>query len=160
MLQLRGGRVDFRRMEATAENATGAGGGDRKIRVVVAKPGLDGHDRGAKIIARALRDAGMEVIYTGLHQTPEQIAATVIQEDADAIGLSILSGAHMTLVPRVVELLREQGADDVVLTVGGTIPNDDIPELKSLGVAEIFTPGASTDEIVEFIRGAVAGREP
>jgi methylmalonyl-CoA mutase C-terminal domain/subunit len=116
---------------------------------------LDGHDRGAKIIARALRDAGMEVIYTGLHQTPEQIAATVIQEDADAIGLSILSGAHMTLVPRVVELLREQGAEDVVLTVGGTIPNDDIPELKKLGVAEIFTPGASTDEIVEFIRGAV-----
>jgi methylmalonyl-CoA mutase C-terminal domain/subunit len=127
----------------------------RKNRVVVAKPGLDGHDRGAKIIARALRDAGMEVIYTGLHQTPEQIAATVIQEDADAIGLSILSGAHMTLVPRVVELLREQGAEDVVLTVGGTIPNDDIPELKKLGVAEIFTPGASTDEIVEFIRGAV-----
>jgi methylmalonyl-CoA mutase, C-terminal domain len=159
MLQLRGGRVDFRRMEATAENATGADAGDRKIRVVVAKPGLDGHDRGAKIIARALRDAGMEVIYTGLHQTPEQIAATVIQEDADAIGLSILSGAHMTLVPRVVELLREQGADDVILTVGGTIPNDDIPELKRLGVAEIFTPGASTDEIVEFIRGAVAGRE-
>jgi methylmalonyl-CoA mutase, C-terminal domain len=127
----------------------------QKIRVVVAKPGLDGHDRGAKIIARALRDAGMEVIYTGLHQTPEQIAATVIQEDADAIGLSILSGAHMTLVPRVVELLRDQGAEDVVLTVGGTIPNDDIPELKKLGVAEIFTPGASTDEIVEFIRGAV-----
>jgi methylmalonyl-CoA mutase C-terminal domain/subunit len=142
-------------MEATAENAPGAGTSDRKIRVVVAKPGLDGHDRGAKIIARALRDAGMEVIYTGLHQTPEQIAATVIQEDADAIGLSILSGAHMTLVPRVVELLREQGAEDVVLTVGGTIPNDDIPELKKLGVAEIFTPGASTDEIVEFIRGAV-----
>jgi methylmalonyl-CoA mutase C-terminal domain/subunit len=142
-------------MEATAENPAGAGGSDRKIRVVVAKPGLDGHDRGAKIIARALRDAGMEVIYTGLHQTPEQIAATVIQEDADAIGLSILSGAHMTLVPRVVELLREQGAEDVVLTVGGTIPNDDIPELKKLGVAEIFTPGASTDEIVEFIRDAV-----
>jgi methylmalonyl-CoA mutase C-terminal domain/subunit len=132
----------------------------RKIRVVVAKPGLDGHDRGAKIIARALRDAGMEVIYTGLHQTPEQIAATVVQEDADAIGLSILSGAHMTLVPRVVELLREQGAEDVVLTVGGTIPNDDIPELKKLGVAEIFTPGANTDEIVEFIRGAVAERAP
>jgi methylmalonyl-CoA mutase C-terminal domain/subunit len=132
----------------------------RKIRVVVAKPGLDGHDRGAKIIARALRDAGMEVIYTGLHQTPEQIAATVVQEDADAIGLSILSGAHMTLVPRVVELLNEQGADDVVLTVGGTIPNDDIPELKKLGVAEIFTPGASTDEVVEFIRGAVAERTP
>jgi methylmalonyl-CoA mutase, C-terminal domain len=143
-------------MEATAENAAGANAGDRKIRVVVAKPGLDGHDRGAKIIARALRDAGMEVIYTGLHQTPEQIAATVIQEDADAIGLSILSGAHMTLVPRVVELLREQGAEDVVLTVGGTIPNDDIPELKKLGVAEIFTPGASTDEIVDFIRGAVS----
>jgi methylmalonyl-CoA mutase C-terminal domain/subunit len=142
-------------VEATAENAADRGAGDRKIRVVVAKPGLDGHDRGAKIIARALRDAGMEVIYTGLHQTPEQIAATVIQEDADAIGLSILSGAHMTLVPRVVELLREQGAEDVVLTVGGTIPNDDIPELKKLGVAEIFTPGASTDEIVEFIRGAV-----
>jgi methylmalonyl-CoA mutase cobalamin-binding domain/chain len=142
-------------VEAPAENATGAGASDRKIRVVVAKPGLDGHDRGAKIIARALRDAGMEVIYTGLHQTPEQIAATVIQEDADAIGLSILSGAHMTLVPRVVELLREQGAEDVVLTVGGTIPSDDIPELKKLGVAEIFTPGASTDEVVEFIRGAV-----
>ena len=130
----------------------------RKIRVVVAKPGLDGHDRGAKIIARALRDAGMEVIYTGLHQTPEQIAATVIQEDADAIGLSILSGAHMTLVPKVVSLLRDQGADDVVLTVGGTIPADDVPELKQLGVAEVFTPGASTDEIVEFVRSAVAGR--
>jgi methylmalonyl-CoA mutase, C-terminal domain len=130
----------------------------RKIRVVVAKPGLDGHDRGAKIIARALRDAGMEVIYTGLHQTPEQIAATVVQEDADAVGLSILSGAHMTLVPRVVSTLREQGAEDVVVTVGGTIPNDDIPELKELGVAEIFTPGASTDEIVEFIRGAVGER--
>ena len=132
----------------------------RKIRVVVAKPGLDGHDRGAKIIARALRDAGMEVIYTGLHQTPEQIAATVVQEDADAVGLSILSGAHLTLVPRVVELLKEQGAEDVVLTVGGTIPNDDIPELKRLGVDEIFTPGAPTDDIVEFIRGAVAERSP
>jgi methylmalonyl-CoA mutase C-terminal domain/subunit len=132
--------------------------GERKIRVVVAKPGLDGHDRGAKIIARALRDAGMEVIYTGLHQTPEQIAATAIQEDADAVGLSILSGAHMTLVPRVVETLREQGAEDVVVTVGGTIPSDDIPELKRLGVAEIFTPGASTDEIVEFIQGAAGER--
>ncbi len=127
----------------------------KKIRVVVAKPGLDGHDRGAKIIARALRDAGMEVIYTGLHQTPEQIAETVIQEDAHAIGLSILSGAHMTLVPRVAELLKEQGADDVVLTVGGTIPADDIPELKKLGVAEVFTPGASTQEIVDFIRERV-----
>jgi methylmalonyl-CoA mutase C-terminal domain/subunit len=127
-----------------------------KIRVVVAKPGLDGHDRGAKIIARALRDAGMEVIYTGLHQTPEQIVETVIQEDADAVGLSILSGAHMTLVPRVLELLREQGVDDVVITVGGTIPAQDIPELKALGVAEVFTPGASTQAIVDFIRGAAA----
>jgi methylmalonyl-CoA mutase C-terminal domain/subunit len=130
----------------------------RKIRVVVAKPGLDGHDRGAKIIARALRDAGMEVIYTGLHQTPEQIAETVLQEDADAVGLSILSGAHMTLVPRVVALLKEQGADDVVVTVGGTIPNDDIPELEKLGVAKVFTPGSSTQEIIDFIRGAVSGR--
>src|SRR5579862_971886 len=126
-----------------------------KIRVVVAKPGLDGHDRGAKIIARALRDAGMEVIYTGLHQTPEQIVETVIQEDADAVGLSILSGAHMTLVPRVLELLREQGADDVLVTLGGTIPSDDVKELKELGVAEVFTPGASTEQAVEFIRGAV-----
>ena len=128
-----------------------------KIRVVVAKPGLDGHDRGAKIIARALRDAGMEVIYTGLHQTPEQIAETVIQEDAHAVGLSILSGAHMTLVPRVVDLLKQQGADDVVVTVGGTIPTEDIAELKELGVSEVFTPGASTQEIVDYIRGAVAG---
>ncbi len=132
--------------------------GTKKIRVVVAKPGLDGHDRGAKIIARALRDAGMEVIYTGLHQTPEQIAATVIQEDADAVGLSILSGAHMTLVPKVVQLLREQGVDDVVVTVGGTIPADDVPALKELGVAEVFTPGSSTDEIVEFVRDAASQR--
>jgi methylmalonyl-CoA mutase, C-terminal domain len=130
----------------------------QKIRVVVAKPGLDGHDRGAKIIARALRDAGMEVIYTGLHQTPEQIVETVIQEDADAVGLSILSGAHMTLVPRIVELLREQGVDDVLLTVGGTIPADDIPELKELGVAEVFTPGASTQDIIDFIQDAVRRR--
>ena len=129
----------------------------RKIRVVIAKPGLDGHDRGAKIIARALRDAGMEVIYTGLHQTPEQIAETVLQEDADAVGLSILSGAHMTLVPRVVDLLKQQGAEDVVVTVGGTIPADDIPELKKLGVAEVFTPGASTQQIIDFIRAAVSG---
>jgi methylmalonyl-CoA mutase C-terminal domain/subunit len=127
----------------------------RKIRVVVAKPGLDGHDRGAKIIARALRDAGMEVIYTGLHQTPEQIVETVLQEDADAVGLSILSGAHMTLVPRVVELLREQDAGDVVVTVGGTIPAQDIPELQELGVAAVFTPGAPTSDIIDFIRGAV-----
>ena len=128
---------------------------EKKIRVVVANPGLDGHDRGAKIIARALRDAGMEVIYTGLHQTPEQIVETVLQEDADAVGLSILSGAHMTLVPRVMELLREQGADDVVVTLGGTIPSDDVKELKQLGVSEVFTPGASTQEAVDFIRGAV-----
>jgi methylmalonyl-CoA mutase C-terminal domain/subunit len=128
---------------------------DRKIRVVVAKPGLDGHDRGAKIIARALRDAGMEVIYTGLHQTPEQIVETVIQEDADAVGLSILSGAHMTLVPRILELMAAQGVDDVVVTVGGTIPGEDIAELKRLGVAEVFTPGASAQAAIEFIRGAV-----
>jgi methylmalonyl-CoA mutase C-terminal domain/subunit len=127
----------------------------KKIRVVVAKPGLDGHDRGAKIIARALRDAGMEVIYTGLHQTPEQIVATVIQEDADAVGLSILSGAHMTLVPKVLELLREQEAADVLVTVGGTIPAEDVEELKRLGVAEVFTPGASTQAIVDYLRGAV-----
>jgi len=132
----------------------------QKIRVVVAKPGLDGHDRGAKIIARALRDAGMEVIYTGLHQTPEQIVETVIQEDADAVGLSILSGAHMTLVPRVVALLREQGAGDVLVTVGGTIPADDIPEPEQLGVAAVFTPGAPTQGIIDFIEGAVAQREP
>ena len=129
---------------------------ERKIRVVVAKPGLDGHDRGAKIIARALRDAGMEVIYTGLHQTPEQITATVIQEDADAVGLSILSGAHMTLVPKIVTMLREQGADEVLVTVGGTIPADDIPELKRLGVAAVFTPGSPTDDIVDFLRSGVA----
>ena len=128
---------------------------NRKIRVVVAKPGLDGHARGAKIIARALRDAGMEVIYAGLHQTPEQIGETVLQEDADAVGLSILSGAHMTLVPRVVELLREQDAGDIVVVVGGTIPNQDIPELKELGVAEVFTPGAPTQAIIDYIQGAV-----
>ena len=127
----------------------------KKIRVVVAKPGLDGHDRGAKIIARALRDAGMEVIYTGLHQTPEQIAATVIQEDAHAVGLSILSGAHMTLVPRIAKLLQEQGAEDVVLTVGGTIPQDDIAELEASGVTKIFTAGASPSAIVEWVRSNV-----
>jgi methylmalonyl-CoA mutase C-terminal domain/subunit len=129
---------------------------DRKIRVVIAKPGLDGHDRGAKIIARALRDAGMEVIYTGLHQTPEQIVETAIQEDADAVGVSILSGAHMTLVPRIVEGLRESGADDVLVVVGGTIPKDDAEELKQHGVAAVFGPGATTTEIVDFLRGAVA----
>jgi methylmalonyl-CoA mutase, C-terminal domain len=128
----------------------------RKIRVVVAKPGLDGHDRGAKIIARALRDAGMEVIYTGLHQTPEQIVETTIQEDADAVGISILSGAHMTLVPRVLDLLRDRGAEDVLVVVGGTIPADDVAELKEKhGVAEVFTPGAPTSDIVEFLQGRV-----
>ena len=131
----------------------------RKIRVVVAKPGLDGHDRGAKIIARALRDAGMEVIYTGLHQTPEQIVETVLQEDADAVGLSILSGAHMTLVPRVVELLAEQGIDDVLVTVGGTIPSDDIPELKQQGVTEIFQPGSSLRAISTWLENELDTRE-
>ena len=127
----------------------------KTIRVVIAKPGLDGHDRGAKIIARALRDAGMEVIYTGLHQTPEQIVETAIQEDADAVGISILSGAHMTLVPRLVELLRADEAGDVLVVVGGTIPADDADELKNLGVAAVFGPGAPTAEIVDFLRGAV-----
>ena len=129
---------------------------ERKIRVVVAKPGLDGHDRGAKIVARALRDAGVEVIYTGLHQTPEQIVETAIQEDADAVGISILSGAHMTLVPRILELLRENGLEDVVVVVGGTIPEDDAKELGKLGVAGVFGPGATTTAIVDFIRDAVS----
>jgi len=142
-------------MVADTETAPDRPATSRKIRVVVAKPGLDGHDRGAKIIARALRDAGMEVIYTGLHQTPEQIVETVIQEDADAVGLSILSGAHMTLVPRIAALLKDQGIDDVVLVVGGTIPADDIPELKRLGVSEIFTPGSPVQEIIDFIENAV-----
>jgi methylmalonyl-CoA mutase C-terminal domain/subunit len=124
--------------------------------VVIAKAGLDGHDRGAKIIARSLRDAGMEVIYTGLHQTPEQVVETAIQEDADAVGISILSGAHMTLVPRIVEGLRANEAGDVLVVVGGTIPQEDADELKRLGVAEVFTPGAPTSAIVEFLRGALA----
>jgi methylmalonyl-CoA mutase C-terminal domain/subunit len=128
------------------------------IRVVVAKPGLDGHDRGAKVVARALRDAGIEVIYTGLHQTPEQIVETAIQEDADAIGLSVLSGAHMTLFARVVGLLRERGADDVVVFGGGIIPADDFGPLAELGVAKIFTPGATTTEIVDWVREHVAGQ--
>jgi methylmalonyl-CoA mutase C-terminal domain/subunit len=127
----------------------------RTIRVVIAKPGLDGHDRGAKIIARALRDAGMEVIYTGLHQTPEQIVETAIQEDADAVGISILSGAHMTLVPRILDGLRENEADDVVVVVGGTIPAEDAAELRGLGVAEVFTPGAPMSGIVDFLRERV-----
>ena len=125
------------------------------IRIVIAKPGLDGHDRGAKVVARALRDAGMEVIYTGLHQTPDQIVETAIQEDADAVGLSILSGAHMTLVPRVVEGLHVQGADDVLVVVGGTIPGEEAKALKKSGVAEVFTPGASTGTIVEFLRARI-----
>ena len=128
----------------------------QKIRVVIAKPGLDGHDRGAKVIARALRDAGMEVIYTGLHQTAEQVVATVVQEDADAVGLSILSGAHMTLVPRVMDLLAAEGADDVLVIVGGTIPSDDADELRALGVAAVYTPGAPVDEMVSFLEGRVA----
>ena len=123
---------------------------------MIAKPGLDGHDRGAKIIARSLRDAGMEVIYTGLHQTPEQIVETAIQEDADAVGISILSGAHMTLVPRIVEGLRANDAGDVLVVVGGTIPAEDAEELKRLGVAEVFTPGAPTGAIVDFLRSALA----
>jgi methylmalonyl-CoA mutase C-terminal domain/subunit len=123
-----------------------------RIRVLVAKPGLDGHDRGAKIVARALRDAGMEVIYTGLRQTPEQIASAALQEDVDAIGISILSGAHNTIVPRISELLRAQGMEDVLLIVGGIIPDEDITGLKQAGVAEVFQPGASTQAIVEFIR--------
>jgi methylmalonyl-CoA mutase C-terminal domain/subunit len=128
-----------------------------RIRVVVAKPGLDGHDRGAKVVARALRDAGMEVVYTGLHQTPEQIVETVIQEDADAVGLSVLSGAHMTLFARVLELLRERGADDVVLFGGGIVPDADITELENLGVAKIFTPGSATmEQIVAWVRSNVA----
>lgn len=126
-----------------------------RARIVVAKPGLDGHDRGAKVVARALRDAGVEVIYTGLHQTPEQIVATAVQEDADAIGLSILSGAHMTLFARVLELLRERDAGDILVFGGGIVPDADIPELKSLGVAEIFTPGASTQSIVDWVRANV-----
>ncbi|MCF0096924.1 cobalamin B12-binding domain-containing protein [Micromonospora sp. NPDC049114] len=127
-----------------------------RIRVVVAKPGLDGHDRGAKVVARALRDAGMEVVYTGLHQTPEQIVETAIQEDADAVGLSVLSGAHMTLFRRVLELLTERDARDIVVFGGGIIPNGDLPELEKLGVAKIFTPGATTQAIVEWVRENVA----
>ena len=125
---------------------------ERKIRVVVAKPGLDGHDRGAKIVARALRDAGFEVIYTGLHQTPEQIVATAVQEDADAVGLSVLSGAHNYLFARVLELLKEKGADDIAVFGGGIIPAEDITALKAMGVKEIFTPGTSTQDIVRFVR--------
>jgi methylmalonyl-CoA mutase C-terminal domain/subunit len=132
-----------------------ASGTAAPIRVLIAKPGLDGHDRGAKVVARALRDAGMEVIYTGLHQTPEQVVEAAVQEDAQAIGLSILSGAHMTLFRRVAELLRERGADDIVLFGGGIIPDADIPQLKELGVAEVFTPGTRTAQIVEWVSANV-----
>jgi methylmalonyl-CoA mutase, C-terminal domain len=142
--------------ETAGETATQTGetAGD-VIRVVVAKPGLDGHDRGAKVVARALRDAGMEVIYTGLHQTPEQIVEAAIQEDADVVGLSVLSGAHLTLFARVVELLAERDASDIVVFGGGIIPDDDIPELERVGVAKIFTPGATTTEIVAWVRANV-----
>ncbi|MGI9116592.1 MAG: cobalamin B12-binding domain-containing protein [Gaiellales bacterium] len=129
---------------------------ERRMRVVIAKPGLDGHDRGAKVIARALRDAGMEVIYTGLHQTPEQIVETVLEEDADALGISVLSGAHMTLVPRILELMGERGVDDVCVVVGGTIPADDAEALKGMGVAEVFTPGSPTSAIVDFLSAQTA----
>ena len=132
---------------------------DRRIRVLVAKPGLDGHDRGAKVIARALRDAGMEVIYTGLRQTPEMIAAAALQEDVDAVGVSILSGAHNTLCPRIVQLLREQGMKDCLVLVGGIVPQEDIPKLKELGIAAIFLPGTSTEDIVKFLQENVKPRE-
>jgi methylmalonyl-CoA mutase, C-terminal domain len=131
----------------------------RPYRVVVAKPGLDGHDRGAKVIARALRDAGFEVIYTGLHQTPEQVVQAVVQEDADAVGLSLLSGAHLTLVPRVIDGLREQGLGDVVVMVGGIIPDPDIPALKELGVREVFTPGAPLPAIAQWLADTLDERE-
>jgi len=128
---------------------------DSPLRVVVAKPGLDGHDRGAKVVARALRDAGMEVVYTGLHQTPEQIVEAAIQEDADAVGLSVLSGAHLTLFAKVMELLKERDAADIVVFGGGIIPEADLPELEKLGVAKVFTPGATTTEIVDWVKGNV-----
>ena len=128
---------------------------DSPLRVVVAKPGLDGHDRGAKVVARALRDAGMEVVYTGLHQTPEQIVEAAIQEDADLVGLSVLSGAHMTLFAKVMELLKDRDAADIVVFGGGIIPEADIPELEKLGVAKVFTPGATTTDIVAWVRGSV-----
>jgi methylmalonyl-CoA mutase C-terminal domain/subunit len=127
-----------------------------QTRVLIAKPGLDGHDRGAKIIVRTLRDAGMDVRYTGLHQTPEQIVESLVQEGAHVVGLSILSGAHMTLVPQILELIRDQSLDDVIVMVGGTIPTEDIPELRRIGVSCVFTPGSSTEAIIEFIRGAIA----
>lgn len=132
---------------------------EKKIRVLIAKPGLDGHDRGAKIIARALRDAGMEVIYTGLRQTPEMIAAAALQEDVDVVGLSILSGAHNTLCPRLLQLLREKGMPDVIVLIGGIIPESDIPALKEAGIAGVFLPGTSTQDIVKFIQERVSGAQ-
>ncbi len=140
--------------EQSAEQVTGP------IRIVVAKPGLDGHDRGAKVIARALRDAGMEVIYTGLHQSPQQIVETALQEDADIIGLSVLSGAHMTLFQKVIELLRERAADDILVFGGGIIPEGDIPLLEEAGVAKIFTPGAKTQDVVDWVRSAMSTQHP
>ena len=142
--------------EATLQFVTKSSG---PLRIVIAKPGLDGHDRGAKVIARALRDAGMEVVYTGLHQTPEQIVQTVIQEDADAVGLSVLSGAHMTLIPRVVEMLRDAGLNDVVVFAGGIIPDPDRAPLSELGVAQVFTPGASLAEVTSWLEQALDARE-
>ncbi len=132
---------------------------EQRHRVVIAKPGLDGHDRGAKVIARALRDGGFEVIYTGLHQTPEQVAETVIQEDADAVGLSLLSGAHMTLFPRIIELLKEKGAGDVIVFGGGIIPDADIPKLKEMGVEGVFTPGTPMQTIVEWLTEALSAKK-
>ncbi len=131
---------------------------ERPLRILVAKPGLDGHDRGAKVIARALRDAGFEVIYTGLHQTPEMIAAAAVQEDVDAVGLSIMSGAHMTLFPAVIDLLKQRGAGDIIVFGGGIIPQDDVPALRSMGVAEVFLPGSSTQTIIDWIRGHIRPR--
>ncbi len=153
------GQTPGRRVYAAGMADQPAAGTSGRLRIVVAKPGLDGHDRGAKVVARALRDAGVEVIYTGLHQTPEQIVATAVQEDADAVGLSILSGAHMTIFPRLLELLRANDAADIVVFGGGIVPDDDIAELKALGVAEIFTPGTSTSAIVTWVHEhlAVAG---
>ena len=148
----RGGAVQSGRSAVPSRDVSQTAMTNRPIRVLVAKPGLDGHDRGAKIVARALRDAGMEVIYTGLRQTPEQIVNAALQEDVDAIGISILSGAHNTLLPRICQMLREQGMDDVLVVIGGIIPHEDIPFLKQAGVAEVFQPGASTQGIVDFIR--------
>jgi len=150
----------FQQMSARSEQlTTDLFMAERRIRVLVAKPGLDGHDRGAKVIARALRDAGMEVIYTGLRQTPEMIAAAALQEDVDAVGVSILSGAHNTLCPRIVQLLRQQGMDDCLVLLGGIVPQEDIPKLKAEGIAEIFLPGTSTEDIVKFLRENVKPRE-